>query len=682
MKIFKQRNKLIYKITLPLSLAVLLAFLVIIMVSRNYLIKTNTENTDEIIKSKVADLQKNIDQMGDKALYAASICASLDFVHQAYNGYYATHNMDSTSEIIRENIGDVNKSIEDNLHMKPKIHYHLPPAMSFIRCWSNKYGDDISDFRNTILQISKDHQPIKGIEVGRGGFVIRGIAPVFSEKDKYQGSVEVLLGLDNYLKSAKNRDDEEIAMFMHTSLLKIATGFLEASSSNVSQKDLTIGNFIIIDKTSPKFVSSELTSADLDKGAEGLYLLNKGHYKYGIYPIPDYSGKMIGVGVYQLDLSGFYDSLRAMNTAIIVVGVLALAVLILIIFWLIYRYVSKPAGEAMRFTEAIANGDLTQSIEVRSQDEIGVLLTHMSKMKDQLKDIVNNIMKGTDNIAAASDEISSGSQQLSQGANEQASSTEEASSSMEEMASSIQQNTENAEQTEQIASKAAEGIQHGYESTQTSVSAMKDIAEKIKIIDDIAFQTNILALNAAVEAARAGEYGKGFAVVAAEVRKLAERSKVAAGEISELSAAGVKVSEQAGTQLSELVPEIQKTAQLIQEIAATSVEQNSGAGQVNSAIQQLNNITQQNAAASEELATNSEELASQADQLKELVAYFRVGESKNNLKAFSTHKPAKKIITNPVEGANPKSAGKKAPLLDLGKPTVPDKDDDNWEYYS
>ena len=247
-------------------------------------------------------------------------------------------------------------------------------------------------------------------------------------------------------------------------------------------------------------------------------------------------------------------------------------------------------------------------------------------MVDKLKSIVAEIRRGSDNIASASMQMSSSSQQMSQGASEQASSAEEVSSSMEEMTANIQQNTENAKETEKIAQKSADGVNQGNASSEISVKAMQKIAEKITIVNDIAFQTNILALNAAVEAARAGEHGKGFAVVAAEVRKLAERSKVAADEIDQLSKNGVQVSVDAGKMLAEIVPEIEKTSKLVQEISAASIEQNSGADQVNSAIQQLNQVTQQNAAASEEMATGAEELSGQADQLKEIIGFFKIEE--------------------------------------------------------
>ena len=274
----------------------------------------------------------------------------------------------------------------------------------------------------------------------------------------------------------------------------------------------------------------------------------------------------------------------------------------------------------------ISEGDLTVVLEKRSEND--VLMESLTNMVSQLKNIIQGIIDGANNIASASQQLSSTSQQFTQGASEQASAAEEVSSSMEEMSANIQQNAENARQTEQLSVSVSGKVKVGHESAEVSLNAMNEIAEKITIINDIAFQTNILALNAAVEAARAGEHGKGFAVVASEVRKLAEKSKIAADEINELSKHGVATSEKAGKQLAEVVPEIARTAELVKEITAASSEQNSGAQQINSALQQLNSITQQNAGGSEEMATSSEELAGQAEQLKDLVAFFKVDEEK------------------------------------------------------
>ncbi len=263
-------------------------------------------------------------------------------------------------------------------------------------------------------------------------------------------------------------------------------------------------------------------------------------------------------------------------------------------------------------------------------------------MVKKLKDIIGGFITNAESITIASHELSNGSQGLSSGASEQAASAEEISSSMEEMAANIQQNTDNARETERIALKTSDEVLLSSESGNTTVETMDDIAQKVALISEIAHQTNILALNAAVEAARAGTYGKGFAVVAEEVRKLAEKSKVAASEIADLSLKGVKVSKETGSKLVLLVPEMEKTARLVQEITASSVEQNSGADQISNAIQQLNNVIQQNAAASEEMATSAEELTAQAEQMKDLISFFKIDDYKK-AKTIETTKEVNEV---------------------------------------
>ena len=346
-----------------------------------------------------------------------------------------------------------------------------------------------------------------------------------------------------------------------------------------------------------------------------------------------------------------------------VIAVLVAVILAIVLGLMVTRSITTGINKGVAFVEVVSQGDLSIEAEeslLERKDEIGALSRAMQNMVDKLKVVMTNILTGSESISSASLQLSSTSQQMSQGASEQASSAEEVSASMEQMSANIQQNTDNALGAEKISLAGTERISKSNEAAQMSINSMREIADKVSIISDIAFQTNILALNAAVEAARAGEQGRGFAVVAAEVRKLAERSKVAAEEIARISKNGVLLSDEAGKMLELVVPDIQKTAKLVQEIAAASIEQNSGADQVNTALQQLNQVTQQNAAASEEMATASEELSSQAEQLKEIISYFKI-EKHTAKKTFAdlsqkfTSKPSvphtlhKKSVTKHVE---------------------------------
>ncbi len=384
------------------------------------------------------------------------------------------------------------------------------------------------------------------------------------------------------------------------------------------------------------------------------------------------------------------DYNQARNIAI---GFTLIAALIAISFGIMLsNMIARPLQQAVNAANSLAEGNLTVQIDVTSKDETGQLLSAMKNMVERLKEVVTDVRTVADNVASGSQQLSASAQQLSQGTTEQAASIEETSSSMEEMTSNIRQNADNSQQTEKIALKSSNDAKEGGKAVGETVSAMKEIAGKISIIEEIARQTNLLALNAAIEAARAGEHGKGFAVVASEVRKLAERSQVAAAEISKLSSTSVQVAEKAGEMLSKLVPDIQRTAELVQEISAASNEQNSGAEQINKALQQLDQVIQQNAGASEELSSTSEELSSQAEQLQSTIGFFNIGSE--GRKAMGSVKAGTKVSgrikvehvreeTKPARAIASKIEARerhKGVALDLGAGKK-DEEDEEFEKY-
>ncbi|WP_207265045.1 methyl-accepting chemotaxis protein [Desulfovibrio sp. Huiquan2017] len=327
------------------------------------------------------------------------------------------------------------------------------------------------------------------------------------------------------------------------------------------------------------------------------------------------------------------------------------ALLILPFCLLIVRSIVLPLHEALELADHVAAGDLTRNISSEYNDEPGRLTASLGTMVERLRQIVGQAKDGADQVASGSVEVTGSATALADGANRQAASVEEVSASMEEMIGQISRNTENASQTERMAHQAAQDAQKGGETVMEAVHSIKNIAEKISIIEEIARQTNLLALNAAIEAARAGEAGKGFAVVAAEVRKLAERSGIAAAEIGELSTSTLVKADEAGNMLTRMVPDIRKTADLVQEISAASSEQNAGAQEINKAIQELDSVIQQNAGASEELASAAREFTTQAAQLQQAMRYFTI----DTQTARSQTRPSRTRVTRTAQAQLPPS---------------------------
>ncbi|MCV2884736.1 methyl-accepting chemotaxis protein [Aestuariibacter sp. AA17] len=465
-------------------------------------------------------------------------------------------------------------------------------------------------------------------------------------------------------------------------IMQVRAGMGETGESYLIGPDYRMRSDSFLDQTN-RTVSASFAGTVAKNGVKSEAVERALQGEQGVEIIEDYRGEEVmsafapfKVGdlnwalLVEVDLA----EVEAPITSIIIsiaICLVVIAVIVVIVALLIASSIAKPISRSVTFANEVANGDLTSNLDVSQNDEIGELADALRSMVSKLQNVVSEVNQATSNVSNGSHELSTTATDMSQGATEQAASLEEVSSSMEQMAANIKQSADNARQTEGIANQVAEDAEKGGAAVHQAVNAIKEIADTITIIEEIARQTNLLALNAAIEAARAGEHGKGFAVVAAEVRQLAQESKKAAGEISGLSGSSTTIAEEAGNLLDKIVPDIKRTAELVQEISVSAQEQDAGAEQINLAIQQLDTVVQKNAASSEEVAATAEELSAQARQLEQNMSFFTVKEGTRAYQMPVTPRKKDTVATT----SEPKKKG-----IDLDLESDDDDDDDFTRY--
>ncbi len=729
----KIRGKFIVPIVGMVILSVLIAVASINMTVSGLINEEETSFMDyahdvlsEQAKARKESIYDSINQLGDVALKQAALFSQVPEVQSAYKLALSgdmTDESDPIMQLGREQLREVMIPYVEGFKKQTgeksfNIHFHLPNGRSLVRLWRDGWqakrdgkkvdiSDDLTSFRQTVVEINQgSHKSLSGIEVGRGGFALRGLSAITGVTGEHLGSCEILLPFADVLKANHIGNSYQIAVYMLSDLLPIATKLQDPKKNPVLN-----GKYVFTSSTNPTLTNTIITAAILDSGRIEEKLQIVGDKFISSFPVPDFSGKVAGVMVLVYDMSEVEalaaqieesgrQTLNTVNWRFAGGGLVLVLIIILTIFY-ITKILIGPLQMTVAAAQKIALGDLTESVEYQSKDEVGELSDAINSMIDSLKgkseeaiqiangnlqlqvsvasdrdamgkafqemvanlnDILGEVHNASDQIDSGSQQVSDTAQALSQGATESAASLEEISSSMNEIGSQTQQSAANAGEASQLATSAQNAAQVGSERMGEMVIAMSEIDDAgqniskiIKVIDEIAFQTNLLALNAAVEAARAGQHGKGFAVVAEEVRNLAARSSKAAEETAQLidgsvakTKNGAQIAEKTSEALEEIVGAITKVTDLVAEIAASSNEQAQGISQINQGLGQIDSAVQQSTATAEESAASAEELSSQAAHLKHMLSRFTLANSQQNQFSAPVGMAAQQL-TSPIQ---------------------------------
>lgn len=544
------------------------------------------------IRSKQTAVEGMLQQVADKALSVALSSSSMPGV------VAAAKNQDREQALAE--LTPLYQTLSEELAVTV-LHLRAPANTSLARAQSpTSYGDTTR--RRAILDTYEQRKPLTGFDRARFGMGMRGWAPVVAGAEVV-GVMEVNIAFSEQLL-------EDIKSMVGGDLLVYA-----ANDDDYQLAASTLDRDV------------QLPEHMLRQGSEGYSdIARVGDFAYSVSPIYSYEGDLLAVIVVVEDVSSFIAMIRS-QTVKAILTLLAVGILLVgAVAVMLSRGIARSVLQAVKFANTMAAGDFNTDINSTRRDEIGQLLHSLQAMSTRLSTVIAEVRAASSVLGSASDEVAATAQSISQASNEQAASVKETTTSIEQMSVAIQQTNSNASATNDMAARAAQAADNGRVAVRETVAAMRSIAEKISIVDDIAYQTNLLALNAAIEAARAGEHGRGFAVVAAEVRKLAERSQQAAHEIQEVAAGSVNLAETAGQLLDEIVPTIRQTSELVQEIAVAAAAQSSEVTQIDGAMEQLNLIAQQSASSSEELAATAEQILARTDQLQQMMEFFTVRE--------------------------------------------------------
>jgi len=669
-----KQKKISRSILLPAIIATLLFSIVLYFVDDktvNYILE---QNLNDVVWSKITDISNAEKRIADKMLTEASMFSRAKGVLDAYATAYQGNlsdpddpHMEAARGQLRNYFASIEKGYRDIYDgASLRLHFHVPPARSLLRLWKSKQhkSDDLTSFRNTIATISTgNHKPIKGIEIGRGGFAIRGIAPIIADDGKYLGSVEALSSYEPLVKSSVSSDKEYIAVYMNKQFLPIATRLQDASKNPI------LGNqFVFVSSTDKNITDAVLTTALLTEGQRAAISRRTGNYYTTVFPIKDYSNKQIGIMAYVYDVRSLYATLGQIQMGIILLCIGLFAAIIIPLFFGL-RSVIIPINRTIVMLRDIAEGegDLTKRLEIYKNDEIGELATlfntFLAKLQMMIKKIANNsrtidhsalefskiatqFSTKSSESSERSDSVTTAAEEMSTMLTSVAAATEQSSTNasmvaaaIEQMSATINEIAENAEKARSVADIAVEKADKSSTQMDSLGQAASSIGKVVETISEISDQVNLLALNATIEAARAGEAGRGFAVVANEIKELAKQTSAATLEIRDRIAhiqnstqgtvQGINEITRVISNVNEIVASI---ASAVEEQSVTSQEISSNITQASMGIQEVNeNVNQSSQVATEitsdisivnqnvrEIASNSNQMENRAEELKQM----------------------------------------------------------------